>query len=86
MNKENFVRDIVQNILDKDQLNTTEITGITIQDHGNCIHVKFKGGVALSTISAIGLAFGDDNPNIYSAEGENIYIVMSNEKFDELIG
>lgn len=86
MKKENFVRDIVQNILDKDQLDTTEITDIAIQDYGNCIHVKFKGGVSLSTISAIGIAFGDDNPNIYGAEGEAIYIVMSNEKFDELIG
>lgn len=86
MNKEIFVRDIVQNILDKDQLDTTEITGIAIEDHGNCIHVQFKGGVALSTISAIGLAFGDDNPNIYGEEGETIYIVMTNEKFDELIG
>lgn len=86
MNKENFVRDIVQNILDKDQLDTTEITGIAIEDHGNCIHVQFKGGVSLSTISAIGLAFGDDNPNIYGEEGETIYIVMTNEKFDELIG
>lgn len=86
MDKEKFVRDIVQNILDKDQLDTTEITGIAIEDHGNCIHVQFKGGVSLSTISAIGQAFGDNCPNIYGAEGEAIYIVMVNEKYDELIG
>lgn len=86
MDKEKFVRDIVQGFLDKDDMDETEITDIELDDYGNCIHVKFKGGVYLSTIAAIGLAFGDDNPNIYGAKGENIYIVMSNEKFDELIG
>lgn len=86
IDKEKFVRDIVQGILDKDDMDMTEITEIVIEDYGNCVHVVFKGGVFLSTIAAICQSFGDDNPNIYGAEGNAIKIVMLNENFNELYG
>ena len=84
MNKEKFVRDIVQGFLDKDDMDETEITEIIIGDYGNCVHVAFKGGVFLSTIAAIGRSFGDDDPNIYGAEGGAIKIVMLNDNYNEL--
>jgi hypothetical protein len=84
--KEKFVTDLVNEILGKDTMDDNVITGVSLQDSGNCIHITFSGGVSASTIIAIGEAFGDDSPNVFG-EGENtISIVFCNEKFDCLIG
>jgi len=84
MEKEKFVRDIVQGILDKDGLDTNRVIDIQLDDHGNCLHVKFTGGVSVSTITAIGKAFGESDPNVYGEAGGAIYLVMVNDKYEEL--
>ena len=82
MDKEKFVREIVQDILNKDGLDDTYVTEVELDDNGNSLHVKFTGGVSLSTLVAIGEAFGDDDPNVYGQDGGTIYLVMINEKYD----
>ena len=68
-----------------DPLDDTQITEVSLDDYGNCIHITFSGGVKASTLIAISKAFGVDDPDVYG-DGENsINIVFSNNKYDCLI-
>ena len=86
MGKELFVSNIVNEILKKDELDNNEITKVELDDHGNILHITFKGGVYASTIIAIGKAFGDEEPTVYGDGDNTIKIVVSNEKYECLIG
>lgn len=86
MGKELFVSNIVNEILKKDELDDNEITKVELDDYGNCLHITFKGAVYASTIFAIGKAFGDNDPNVYGDGDNTIKIVVSNEKYECLIG
>ena len=86
MGKELFVSNIVNEILKKDELDNNEITKVELDDHGNILHITFKGAVYASTIIAIGNAFGDNDPNVYGDGDNTINIVVSNEKYECLIG
>lgn len=82
----NIVKSLVEDILDKDNLDNTEVTDVQLDDNGNCIYVTFAGAVSASTIIAIGKEFGDDDPNVYSNGRNSIQLVFVNENHEELIG
>ena len=85
LGKEKIVTDLVNEILSKDPLDDTQITEVSLDDYGNCIHITFSGGVKASTLIAISKAFGADEPDVYG-DGENsINIVFCNNKYDCLI-
>lgn len=81
----NIVKSLAEDILDKDNLDDTEITNVELDDHGNCIYVTFVGAVSASTIIAIGQEFGDNDPNVYSVGKNTIQLVFVNENHKELI-
>ena len=83
--REKFVTDIVNEILGKDNLDDSVITGVSLEDYGNCIQLTFSGAVSASTIIAIGEAFGDDDPNVFGEGKNTILVVFCNEKYDCLI-
>lgn len=83
-NKEQMVAEIVNDILDKDNLDDTAVTNVFLDDGGNCIQITFTGAVEFPTIAAIGQAFGDPEPNVYGAGDNTIMLVISNEIRDEI--
>ena len=85
LGKEKIVTDLVNEILSNDPLDDTQITEVSLNDYGNCIHITFSGGVNASTLIAISEAFGDDDPNVYGNGENSINIVFSNNKYDCLI-
>ena len=66
-------------------MDDTEIKEVFLDDHGQCIHVTFTGGVYASTIIAIGEAFGDDDPNVHGVSDNTVNIVFVNEKYQVLV-
>lgn len=85
MGKEKIVTDLVTELLSIDPLDDTHVKEVLLDDHGNCIHITFSGGVSATTLIAISKAFGDDDPDVYG-DGENsIELVFINNKYDCLI-
>lgn len=63
-----------------------EYTKQQIFEMGKELFITFKGGVYASTIIAIGKAFGDEEPTVYGDGDNTINIVVSNEKYECMIG
>lgn len=63
-----------------------QLTGLLIDDKGNCIHaiVTTKEPITIDSIKRLGEEFGDNDPNVY-AEGSDMFrIVITNDKHDEI--
>ena len=75
----------VEELLDKDSLDYTELIGVFIDDGGNCLHFSFTGGVELHTLVEIGKLFDDDLVNVYAmSEGaRGIRLIVMNNLPDD---
>ena len=82
--EEDFVKEIVGNILEKEGFDENKITDVLIGNHGNCIHVTFTGTVTTRSIVAIGQAFGDNSPDVYALGKGVTKLVFVNDKFNKL--
>ena len=80
----NIVRNIVQPILDKDDLDGNEIIEVSVEDNGYIIEITFTGAVAASIIMAIGEEFGDNEPDVYGVGDDIIKVIVTNHKHQEL--
>lgn len=76
-----FVERRVADILNRDGRDENKIKEVLLEDNGNCIHVTFTGCFTKEALEAIGKAFGDNNPDVYS-EGDRVQkIVFINDKY-----
>lgn len=61
-----------------------ELTGICLDDYGQCIHATLNGDFNVEEIVKIGQEFGDSTPNIHALCEETIEIVFCNEKHEKI--
>ena len=84
LDKEKFVYEKVDEILQKDYMDKHVITNIDFAYRGICIIVTISGLVSADTIIAISKTFGDRSPNVYAVGNNLLRLTFSNIKYDAL--